>query len=122
MEEQVVSIWAGSTGKFDDIEVEDVRDFEAQLLEHLRHNGTVLSTIRDTQLFESETEEELSRILEDVKEDFSALPARKSFFTSSRIRRGSSSVCDANSCVSRRVDRTVRSSLRCASSWAARSL
>src|SRR5699024_5120076 len=72
MEEQVVSIWAGSTGKFDDIEVEDVRDFEAQLLEHLRHNGTVLSTIRDTQLFESETEEELSRILEDVKKDFLA--------------------------------------------------
>src|SRR5690625_1633858 len=71
-EEQVVSIWAGSTGKFDDIEVEDVRDFEAQLLEHLRHNGTVLSTIRDTQLFESETEEELSRILEDVKKDFLA--------------------------------------------------
>ncbi|MGQ4496466.1 F0F1 ATP synthase subunit alpha, partial [Dermabacteraceae bacterium P13101] len=36
MEEQVVSIWAGTTGKLDDLEVEDVRTFEAELLEHLR--------------------------------------------------------------------------------------
>ena len=72
MEEQVVSIWGGTTGKFDDIEVEDVSEFESQLLEHLRHNGTVLSTIRDTKLFEPETEEELTRILEDVKKDFLA--------------------------------------------------
>src|SRR5690625_5301976 len=31
MEEQVVSIWAGSTGKFDDIEVEDVRSEERRV-------------------------------------------------------------------------------------------
>ena len=72
VEEQVVSIWAGTTGKFDDIEVEDVRDFEAQLLEHLRHNGSVLSTIRESSKFEKDTEEELARILEDVKRDYLA--------------------------------------------------
>ncbi|MBE9403089.1 F0F1 ATP synthase subunit alpha [Brachybacterium sp. p3-SID1565] len=70
VEEQVVSIWAGTTGKFDDIEVEDVREFEAQLLEHLRHNGSVLSSIRETSKFEKDTEEELTRILEDVKRDY----------------------------------------------------
>src|SRR5699024_6983198 len=42
MEEEVVSIWGGTKGKFDDIDVEDVRDFEEHLLEHLRHNGGVL--------------------------------------------------------------------------------
>ncbi|MBM7501048.1 F-type H+-transporting ATPase subunit alpha [Brachybacterium muris] len=72
VEEQVVSIWAGTTGKFDDIEVEDVRDFEAQLLEHLRHNGSVLSTIRESSKFEKDTEEELARILEDVKREYLA--------------------------------------------------
>ena len=72
MEEQVVSIWAGTKGKFDDVEVEDVRDFEAQLLEHLRHNGGVLETIRTTGKFESATEEELSSILDQVKQDFLA--------------------------------------------------
>jgi F-type H+/Na+-transporting ATPase subunit alpha len=72
MEEQVVSIWAGTKGKFDDIEVEDVRDFESQLLEHLRHNGGVLEAIRTTGKFESSTEEELSGILDQVKQDFLA--------------------------------------------------
>lgn len=72
VEEQVVSIWAGTTGKFDDIEVEDVREFEAQLLEHLRHNGSVLSAIRESSKFEKDTEEELDRILEDVKRDYLA--------------------------------------------------
>ncbi len=72
VEEQVVSIWAGTTGKLDDVEVEDVRDFESVLLEHLRHNGSVLSAIRETGKFETETEEELSRILADVKRDYLA--------------------------------------------------
>ncbi|MGP9539416.1 F0F1 ATP synthase subunit alpha [Brachybacterium sp. AOP43-C2-M15] len=72
MEEQVVSIWAGTKGKFDDVEVEDVREFETQLLEHLRHNGGVLEAIRTTGKFESSTEEELSGILDQVKQDFLA--------------------------------------------------
>ena len=72
MEEQVVSIWAGTKGKFDDLEVEDVREFESQLLEHLRHNGGVLEAIRTSGKFESATEEELARTLDQVKQDFLA--------------------------------------------------
>ena len=72
MEEEVVSIWAGTKGKFDDIDLEDVRDFESHLLEHLRHNGGVLDAIRSTNKFESATEEELSSILDEVKKDFLA--------------------------------------------------
>ncbi|MGQ4507616.1 F0F1 ATP synthase subunit alpha [Dermabacteraceae bacterium P13128] len=70
MEEQVVSIWAGTTGKLDDLEVEDVRTFEAELLEHLRHNGSVLETIRESGKFDSATETELEKILDSVKRDF----------------------------------------------------
>ena len=72
VEEQVVSIWAGTTGKFDDIAVEDVRDFEGQLLEHLRHNGNVLQAIRESKKFEKDTEDELTRILAEVKKNFLA--------------------------------------------------
>jgi F-type H+/Na+-transporting ATPase subunit alpha len=38
VEDQVVSVWAGTTGKLDDVPIGDVRRFESQLLEHLRHS------------------------------------------------------------------------------------
>ena len=48
VEEQVVSIWAGTNGKFDDVEVNQVLQFESELLEHLRNNSSLLATIRDS--------------------------------------------------------------------------
>ena len=44
VEEQVVSIWAGTNGKLDSIEVEDVLPFERELLDYLRRNTTILDT------------------------------------------------------------------------------
>jgi F-type H+-transporting ATPase subunit alpha len=43
VEEQVVSIWMGATGKIDDIAVGDVRRFEAEFLQYLRnsHKGVL---------------------------------------------------------------------------------
>ncbi|MGC5030364.1 F0F1 ATP synthase subunit alpha [Micromonospora sp. DT229] len=43
VQDQVVSVWAGTEGKLDDIPVGDVRRFETQFLEHLRrkHNATL---------------------------------------------------------------------------------
>jgi F-type H+-transporting ATPase subunit alpha len=38
VEEQVVSIYAGTNGFLDDIAVEDVSAFEAALLQHFRAN------------------------------------------------------------------------------------
>jgi F-type H+-transporting ATPase subunit alpha len=72
VEEQVISIWGGTNGIFDDLEVSDVREFESALLEHLRHNGSVLETIRTTKKFEDATETELKGIVEQVKKDFLA--------------------------------------------------
>ncbi|MDO5645392.1 MAG: F0F1 ATP synthase subunit alpha [Dermabacter sp.] len=72
VEEQVVSIWAGTNGKFDDIDVEDVLEFESRLHEYLRHNGTILETIRETQKFDAETEAELVTVLDNVKRDYFA--------------------------------------------------
>ena len=72
VEEQVVTIWAGTNGKFDDIEVEDVREFEERLHEYLRHNGSVLSAIRETGKFSEETEAELAEVVDNVKRDYFA--------------------------------------------------
>jgi F-type H+-transporting ATPase subunit alpha len=55
VEEQTVSIWAGTTGKLDEVPVEDVLRFESELLDHLRRNTSVLTTIRDTNKLEPDT-------------------------------------------------------------------
>lgn len=44
-EEQVVSIWAGTNGKLDTIEVEDVLRFERELLDYVRRNTDVLDRL-----------------------------------------------------------------------------
>jgi F-type H+-transporting ATPase subunit alpha len=46
VEDQVVSVWAGTEGKIDDIPVGDVRRFEGEFLNHLRnHYAGVLTQI-----------------------------------------------------------------------------
>jgi F-type H+-transporting ATPase subunit alpha len=48
VEEQVVSIWAGTAGKVDDIPVADIRRFESEFLQYLRHSHAgVLQAIAD---------------------------------------------------------------------------
>ena len=48
VEEQVVSIFAGTNGYLDVIPVEDVKRFETELLDFLKaRHGIVLETIRD---------------------------------------------------------------------------
>src|ERR1700756_5048800 len=51
VEEEVVSIWAGTTGQLDDVPVEDIRRFEAEFLDFLRrsYNG-LLTSIRETKV------------------------------------------------------------------------
>jgi F-type H+-transporting ATPase subunit alpha len=55
VEEQTVSIWAGTTGKLDEVPVEDILRFESELLEHLRRNSQVLTTIRETNDLKDDT-------------------------------------------------------------------
>ena len=56
VEEQTVSIWAGTRGKLDDVPVEDVLRFEREFLDYLRHeHAGVLDTIRESKDFTDET-------------------------------------------------------------------
>jgi F-type H+/Na+-transporting ATPase subunit alpha len=49
VEEQVVSIWAGTSGQLDDVPVEDIRRFEAEFLDYMRRDQAgVLTAIRET--------------------------------------------------------------------------
>ncbi len=67
VEEQVVSVWLGTTGQLDDIAVEDVRTFEQDFLSQLRSEGKVLQTIRETGQFDEDTEETLKKQLDVVQ-------------------------------------------------------
>jgi F-type H+-transporting ATPase subunit alpha len=49
VEEQVVSIWAGTTGQLDDVPVEDIRRFETEFLDYMRRShGGLLTSVRET--------------------------------------------------------------------------
>ncbi len=70
VEDQVASIWAGTKGKLDDVPLEDVRRFEAELIDHLRRNTDVLTTIATTGKLESDTEDALSAGVDAFREGF----------------------------------------------------
>lgn len=72
VEEQVVSIWLGTTGKLDDVPVEDVRRFEADFLTHLRRDGKLLAGIKETGKFEDSTDEALTAEVDKFKRSFSS--------------------------------------------------
>ncbi|HJF14498.1 MAG TPA: F0F1 ATP synthase subunit alpha [Enteractinococcus helveticum] len=48
VEDQVVSIWAGSQGHMDDVPVSDVLRFESEFLQHLRLNNIALADIAES--------------------------------------------------------------------------
>jgi F-type H+-transporting ATPase subunit alpha len=73
VEEQVVSIFLGTGGHLDSVPVEDVKRFEAELLDHMRvSEEAFLEGIRTTQKLGEEEEEKLTRIINHFKKGFAA--------------------------------------------------
>ena len=70
VEEQVVSIWAGTNGKLDEVPVEDILRFERELLDYLGRNTEVLSTLRDTNVLSDETVATLETEVDKFKLEF----------------------------------------------------
>jgi F-type H+-transporting ATPase subunit alpha len=71
VEEQVVSVWAGTSGKLGSVAVEDVSRFEAEFLDHLRREQpALLDAIRETGKFEEETEQALTEAVDAFKTQF----------------------------------------------------
>lgn len=70
VEDQVCSIWAGTSGYLDDIEVSDVHRFESEMLAYLHANSDVPSKIKETGRFDSDTEEALKAAVEKFRSGF----------------------------------------------------
>jgi F-type H+-transporting ATPase subunit alpha len=70
VEDQTVSVWAGTTGKLDEVPVEDVLRFESELLDYLRRNTKILTTIRETNNLEGDTIAELDKAVAKFKKSF----------------------------------------------------
>jgi len=70
VEEQVVSIWAGTNGHLDEVPVPDVLRFERELLDSLKRNTKILDTIRDTNVLDDDTVAELEKAVEKFKKEF----------------------------------------------------
>jgi F-type H+-transporting ATPase subunit alpha len=70
VEEQVVSIWAGTTGKLDEVPVSDVLRFERELLDYLRRSTEVLTKLRDTNVLSDDIVAALTEGVEAFKQQF----------------------------------------------------
>ncbi|MCS6574932.1 F0F1 ATP synthase subunit alpha [Curtobacterium poinsettiae] len=70
VEEQVVSIWAGTNGKLDTVPVPDVLRFESELLDHLRRNSDVLTTLRESNQLSDDTVAEMDKQIDEFTKSF----------------------------------------------------
>ena len=68
VEEQVVILWAATNGQLEDVEVENVREFEAGYLEYIRSTQSdLLATIRSEGQLSDATIETLRRVTQEYK-------------------------------------------------------
>jgi F-type H+-transporting ATPase subunit alpha len=70
VEDQIVSIWSGTTGKFDDVPVDDILRFERDFLDYLRRDSKVLDSIRETGLFDDDSAQAVTEALNAFKPTF----------------------------------------------------
>jgi F-type H+-transporting ATPase subunit alpha len=71
VENQVVSIWAGTNGYLDDVPVEDVGRFESEFLDYMkRSHGGVLDSIRETGQLSDDAVSGLKDAVEEFKKGF----------------------------------------------------
>src|SRR5437660_1128882 len=70
VEEQVVSIYSGTRGFLDGLPVARIGDFERQMLDALRAEGSILGSIRDKREIVKETDDKLKTFLTDFTKKF----------------------------------------------------
>jgi F-type H+-transporting ATPase subunit alpha len=71
VENEIVSIWAGTTGKLDDVPVEDIRRFESELIDYLhREQKGLVDSIRETKDLGDDTVSSLEESVDAFKRQF----------------------------------------------------
>ena len=78
VEEQVVSIYAGTRGYLDTIAVDAVTEYEQRMLEDIRANGEdILEEIRTEKKLTEKLESKLNKFLESFTKGFSSANTQK---------------------------------------------
>jgi F-type H+-transporting ATPase subunit alpha len=70
VEEQVISLYAGTRGFLDTLPVARVNEFERQLLDAVRAEGSILASIREKREIVKETDDKLKAFLADFVKKF----------------------------------------------------
>ncbi|MEY2837320.1 MAG: hypothetical protein RLZ46_702, partial [Actinomycetota bacterium] len=71
LERQIVSIWAGTSGRLDDVAVADIRRFESELLDFIgRERKEIFTVISETKQLEDDTIAKLDVAVADFKKQF----------------------------------------------------
>jgi F-type H+-transporting ATPase subunit alpha len=71
VERQVVSIWSGTTGKLDEVPVEDVKRFDSEFLDFIgASHASVFDVIRETKVLGDDTVAELEKAIDAFKAQF----------------------------------------------------
>ncbi len=71
VEQQVVSIWAGTNGHLDDVPVADIRRFEREFLDHVgRSRSAIYDAILQTGKLSDDTVGELEAAIAEFKQGF----------------------------------------------------
>jgi len=70
VEDQTVSIWAGTKGYLDEVPVEDILRFEREYLDYVANNSNALTTLRETNVLDDDTVSELTTLIEKFKLEF----------------------------------------------------
>jgi len=71
VEEEIVSVWSGTTGQLDDVPVGEIRRFEREFLDYLRHQRKeLLDKIADTKKLDEDTVNSLVEAINHFKQMF----------------------------------------------------
>ena len=70
VENQVVSIWAGTTGKLDEVPIEDILRFEREFIDYCGRKTKVLKNLAESNELSEATVSDLEKAIADFKQEF----------------------------------------------------
>jgi F-type H+-transporting ATPase subunit alpha len=70
VENQVVSIWAGTTGKLDEVPIEDILRFEKEFIDFCGRKTKVLKNLAESNELSDATVSDLEKAIADFKQEF----------------------------------------------------
>ncbi|CAM2917530.1 F0F1 ATP synthase subunit alpha [Saccharomonospora xinjiangensis] len=77
VEQQVITVFLGTNGHFDDVPIDDTARFNSELLEHIRHkHDDVLAEIRDNGKWTDELAERVVSVVAEFKKGFTTSEGR----------------------------------------------